>query len=211
MTRELIVPFHDETIQIIIGDDGGEYVPLKPLCVRIGIDWNRQRRRLKAASKRWGTAYLDTPSAGGDQEMTCIPRVRVGGWLYSITPNLVKEEVRDTLIRYQQELDLVIDAYLSGSHTQETATLRRQNRALKALALSSSPILNRIRTLAEGGWTKRTVRILIGKSFNDAYSLFDEMHESGLLLQSEWDEGLDKSAETTSLAAQGDLLDQVQA
>jgi hypothetical protein len=186
MTKELIVPFHDENIQIIISDDGNEYVPLKPLCVRIGLDWNRQRRRLKAASKRWGTVYLDTPSAGGEQESTCIPRVRVGGWLYSITPNLVKEEVRDTLIRYQQELDLVIDAYLTGSHTKETALLRRQNQSLKAYCLAFNPLWGKIAALQKAGVWCQFMRHHVKKSALEVGEIIRAMELAGVIDEEDW-------------------------
>ncbi len=206
MTKELTVPFHEEGIRLIISDDGSEYVPLKPLCERFGMVWKAVHSRLQAQKERWGIHLMVGTSAGGMQEMTCIPRVRLGGWLYSINPNRVKPEARDCLIRYQQELDLVIDAYLTGSHTEEVATLRRHNAALKAMALASNPLLNRIRTLAEGGYRRATVKIMIGKSWDEAFNLFDAMHQSGLLLRNQWTEALDRSLEDASLMKQGDLL-----
>jgi P22_AR N-terminal domain len=186
MTKELTVPFHDDTIQIIIGGDGGEYVPIKPISDRLELRWEQQRSRLKLSAKRWGTLLMGGTSAGGEQQMTCIPRVRLGGWLYSINPQKVKPEVRDTLIRYQQELDLVIDAYLTGSHTKETALLRRQNQSLKAYCLAFNPLWGKIAALQKAGVWCQFMRHHVKKSQMETGEMIHAMEVAGVIKVDDW-------------------------
>lgn len=186
MTKELIVPFHEEHIQIIVADDGHEFMPLKPLCEHLGLPWEKQRLRLKLSAKRWGTTLMGGTSAGGEQEMTCIPRVRVGGWLHSINPNKVKPEAREALIRYQQELDLVIDAYLTGSHSTELARLSRQNDALKAYCLAFNPLWGKIAALQRAGVWCEQMRHHIRKSAGETGEIIHAMEVAGVISFDGW-------------------------
>jgi hypothetical protein len=52
----------------------------------MGLDWKTQYRKLKAAAVRWGVLSYDNPSAGGSQEMVCLPIRKYAGWLYTINP-----------------------------------------------------------------------------------------------------------------------------
>lgn len=120
--------------------------------------------------------------------MTCIPRVRLGGWLYSINPAKVKEEAREALIRYQQELDLVIDSFLTGSHTAETETLRRQNKALRALCLAFNPVWGKIAALQQAGLASWTIRFHLKRSRDDVRAAIAQMEEVGIIAHNEWDD-----------------------
>ncbi|HAS8353861.1 TPA: hypothetical protein I7721_22630, partial [Vibrio vulnificus] len=53
------------------------------------------------------------PSAGGLQEMLCIPLRKLNGWLFSINPNKVKASIRDKLIAYQEECFAALHDYWS--------------------------------------------------------------------------------------------------
>lgn len=197
MTKELTVPFHEDSIRIVIADDGAEFVPMKALCATIGLDWERQRRGLKASSKRWGTVYLDTPSASGEQVTTCIPRFRVGGWLYSIPLNLVNEATRDRLIRYQQELDVVIDRYLSGQHAAETAELRQQVAKLRAFCLAFNPLWAKVKALQEAGVWSNMVRHHVRKPIMDVQSAITQMEQTGIISEARWADYGDATPEVT--------------
>lgn len=199
MTKELIVPFHEEGIRLIIADDGTEYVPLKPICERLGLDWARQRRNLTTGIGkggvstgtpfgRWGVYFMVGTSAGGEQEMTCIPRVRLGGWLYSINPAKVKPEAKEALIRYQHELDLVIDAYLTGNHSAEVKTLRRQVKALKAFCLAFNPLWAKIAALQEAGTASWACRFYVKRSRDETRDAIAAMEDMGVIAAEGWSE-----------------------
>lgn len=215
MTRELTVPFHAEGIRLIIADDGAEYVPLKPICERLELNWEATRRRLSQQDARWHTRTIDAPTyrtvggnIGPEREMTCIPRVRLGGWLYSINPAKVKPESREALIRYQQELDLVIDAFLTGNHTQETETLRRQNKALRALCLAFNPVWGKIAALQQAGLASWAIRYHLKRSREDTRAAIAQMQDVGIIALADWD---DEKPEEDAPLQQGELpLEEVQ-
>lgn len=221
MQNLIDVPFNGETVQLY-ELDGEPFVPVRPLCERFGIAWKPQFVKLNAMKARYSVTIMVTDTAAGERESVCIPLRKLPAWLYSIHPSKVAEAVRATLITYQNECDDVLWQHWSGEHRDELVTLQRQNAALKAMALASMPLLNRIRTYAEGGYRKSTVQILIGKSFDAAWNLFGMMHETGLLTEAQWTEALDRSAQNAAKAkaaaeaeekpeaVQGNLLDQVQ-
>lgn len=209
MTQDLIVPFHEEQIRIIVADDGTEYVPLKPLVDALGLSWEASRRRLLTQKTRWGTVILDAPtyrtvggSAGPEREMTCIPRVRVGGWLHSVDTNKVKPEARDRLIRYQQELDVVIDRYLTGQHSAELAELRGQVGKLRAYALAFNPFWAKIFNLQQAGVWENMVRHHVKKPMMEVADAINQMRLTGIIDPAEWADYKAMLAEETAAIAE---------
>jgi hypothetical protein len=60
-----------------------------------------------------GVFITNTP--GGRQEMACLPLDYLNGWLFGINASRVKEEIRDKLIRYQEECYRVLaEAFREG-------------------------------------------------------------------------------------------------
>lgn len=104
------VPFRGGEI-IVIETEDGEYVALKPICVRLGLDDRGQRKKVTSNPARWGGVILTLPSASGDQETLCLPRGKLFGWLATISPNKVAPTLRDALTAFQNEADAVLDRY----------------------------------------------------------------------------------------------------
>lgn len=51
--------------------------------------------------------------------MTCLPLRKLPAWLYSISPNKVKHELREKIIRYQEECDDVLwEHWSKGEHSR---------------------------------------------------------------------------------------------
>ena len=90
--------------------------------------------------------------------------------------------------RYQQELDLVIDGFLTGSHTRETETLRRQNKALRALCLAFNPVWGKIAALQQAGLASWTIRFHLKRSRDDVRAAIAQMEEVGIIAHSAWDD-----------------------
>lgn len=97
------VPFNGEIV-IAAVIDGKPYVPMKPICNNLGLDWDGQRQRIKRQpTLNKGAVVITVPSSGGDQEMLCLPLSMLNGWLFGVDVNRVKEGLRDKLIKYQTE------------------------------------------------------------------------------------------------------------
>lgn len=103
------VPFHGDTITCIETPEG-VLVAIRPICDRIGLNVSGQIQKLKRET-RWRGVLMHMPSAGGVQEMWCIPLVKLSGWLSAITTSRVNPEVREALARYQDEADTVLDRH----------------------------------------------------------------------------------------------------
>jgi hypothetical protein len=114
------VPFHGDTI-IYIATADGEFVPVTPLCTRLALNERGQIQRLNRDPDLWGACVIHAPSAGGTQEMNCIPRNRVAFFLATIDAKRVKPEVREKLRLYQREAADVLDRHFRKK-AADTAT-----------------------------------------------------------------------------------------
>ena len=114
------VTFHDDTIYCV-EHEGEPFTPVKPIVENLGLSWASQTVKLNENRGRYGCFDIETPSAGGPQKMICIPVRKVTAFLYSINANKVREDLRDKLIRYQEECDEVLWQYwTTGKATKES-------------------------------------------------------------------------------------------
>lgn len=97
------IDFHGQVLQIVDGN-GRPYVPIRRICVNLGVDWNAQHQRIKRDQVlNEGACMIHVPSVGGVQEMFCLPLEYLNGWLFGIDENRVAPEVRDALVMYKRE------------------------------------------------------------------------------------------------------------
>ncbi|NKQ35706.1 MAG: hypothetical protein HF973_08840 [Chloroflexi bacterium] len=113
--------YGDEVTAVLIEKDERRqvFVPVRPICDYLGIDWSAQYRRIDrdpVLSEVTIPCVVVTATQGQpDQrrEMQCLPLDYLNGWLFGVNANRVKEEIRDNLIRYQRECYRVLaDAFL---------------------------------------------------------------------------------------------------
>lgn len=98
------VPFHGDTI-FVVDHQGEPLAPVRPIVENIGLEWSAQRQKLTANRPRWGVSMIDTPSAGGLQKTLCIPVRKLAGFLATINPAKVRNDLRAKIICYQNECD----------------------------------------------------------------------------------------------------------
>lgn len=121
--EQKLVTFYDDQITAVQVEGGEVYVPIRPICTLLGVDWNGQRRRINrdpvlSAESR----TVDVTSTEGERRVTrklvCLPLKYLNGWLFGMNPDRVKESVREPLIRYQRECYQVLsDAFLENKVT----------------------------------------------------------------------------------------------
>ena len=135
------VDFHGQAI-IAATIDGKPYVPMKPICDNIGIDWKGQLERIKRHPvMNKGIRMTRIPSTGGEQEMICLPFGMLNGWLFGVDVNRVKAALRDKLMDYQRECFDVLfqhfmprmEAAMQASAIDYTRISPAQAQALKEL------------------------------------------------------------------------------
>ncbi len=97
------VEFHGQVLQIVHAH-GRPYVPIRTICVNLGIDWNAQRQRIhRDQVLSEGVCMIHAPSPGGSQEMLCLPLEYLNGWLFGIEERRVASQIREALIVYKRE------------------------------------------------------------------------------------------------------------
>ncbi|MGR5389263.1 phage antirepressor N-terminal domain-containing protein [Vibrio crassostreae] len=116
-TNQVIVPFHGSNL-FIIDHNNEPYAPMKPIVEGMGLDWRTQARKLRSNPERWGVVMMTTPSTDQNNEVTCIPLRKLFGWLQTLQPNRIREEIRDKVIQYQNECDDVLWRYWNQETNQ---------------------------------------------------------------------------------------------
>jgi hypothetical protein len=101
--------YGDEVMGVIIEQDGERrvYVPLRPICRYLGLDWSGQRQRLMRdevlAEEVRFVVMTPTNPQGGDPETLALPLDFLPGWLFGIDAARVKPDLKERIIRYRRE------------------------------------------------------------------------------------------------------------
>ncbi|MBX7253319.1 MAG: hypothetical protein K1X50_15175 [Candidatus Promineofilum sp.] len=109
------------------------------------MDWSAQRKRIvgdAVLSEAVRAVAVTATEAGGRREMLCLPVDLLNGWLFGVSAERVKPEIRERLIRYQKECYRVLArAFVkeptAGAVSPTTATLlqvREMGRAIMQMA-----------------------------------------------------------------------------
>lgn len=110
-----IAVINDVSLQVVV-DDKEQLIPIKPVCDILGVNYTSQVDKLKehpifrSTIPQRGTVAAD----GKEREMLCIPLRFFSGWLFSINPNNVKEEIKEKLIQFQLKCnDILFDYFFN--------------------------------------------------------------------------------------------------
>ena len=123
------VEFYGDTIVAVRVGEGGVYVPIRPICDLLGVDWSAQRQRLRRdavlADLTMSVVVTTTDIAADSRrprssELLALPLDYISGFLFGINADRVKPEVRERLIQYQRECYRVLaEAFTEGRLTAE--------------------------------------------------------------------------------------------
>lgn len=142
--QQITVPFHNAELYIV-EFEGQPYTPMKPVVDGVGLDWGSQFVKLK---QRFASTIVEitiVANDGKDRLMTCLPVKKLFGWLMTISPNKVKPELRDTVIKYQEECDDVLWDYWTKGKAVNPRTTKQERVPLKDavnLLVAKSKFLN---------------------------------------------------------------------
>jgi hypothetical protein len=145
--QKQVVFYEDEITAVLVKENDQQeiYVPLRPICDLLGIDWRSQYRRVRrdpVLSKYLaGVVVMTTPDpltgGGGPQPTNCLPLDYLNGWLFGIDASRVKPEVRERLIRYQEECYKVLaNAFLHRPLPTETSPAMTSLAQIREMALA---------------------------------------------------------------------------
>ncbi|WP_052702598.1 phage antirepressor N-terminal domain-containing protein [Vibrio sp. S234-5] len=119
MPNQIKVPFHGSNL-FIVDRNGEPYTPMKPIVEGMGLAWQSQHKKLTSNSERWGITMMVIPSVDPHNSVTCIPLRKLFGWLQTLQPNRIREDIRDKVIQYQNECDDVLWKYWTDAQVIQT-------------------------------------------------------------------------------------------
>lgn len=111
--QQMIVAFHGVNLSIV-NYNGQPYVPMKPIVEGMGLAWQSQHEKLKNRFSSTITEIVIVAQDGKQRLMTCLPLKKLFGWMMTISPNKVKPELKEIIIKYQEECDDVLWDYWTG-------------------------------------------------------------------------------------------------
>ena len=90
---------------VIISENANKFVPIKPICDALGIDYPTQYQKLKEDEDLAPTMGLRPMIAADNKqrEMVCLPLEYIFGWLFTISPKNVAPEAKESVRRYRIE------------------------------------------------------------------------------------------------------------
>ncbi|WP_132731357.1 phage antirepressor N-terminal domain-containing protein [Raoultella sp. BIGb0138] len=157
------VPFYGSELYVV-NHNGEPYTPMKPIVEGMGMDWASQFTKLKQRFSK-GIVEIAIPSTGGIQTMICLALRKLAAWLNTISPNKVRTEFRERVIRYQEECDDVLYDYWTKGQAVNPRKVKR----------STAKQLTPLRQTAE-----RLIATGLGRIYPDIWKLvhqrFDVEH-----------------------------------
>ena len=130
--QKTVLFYDDEITAVLVAKDEDEeaYVPIRPICDFLGIDWSSQRRRInrdpvlsESIMSVVITATDIDPTSRRPQTSTmlCLPLEFLNGWLFGVSAQRVKPELRERVITYQRECYKVLSDAFQKTRREETA------------------------------------------------------------------------------------------
>ena len=144
------VDFYGDEIPAVVVEGGRVFVPLRPICDFLGVDWSAQTRRVRrdtVLSESTSTVAI-TATDGREREMLCLQLDYLNGWLFGINANRVKSEaVKDKLVLYQRECYRVLSEHFQEPVALDSlAQVEQLGHALITLAREQREFDNRLNT-----------------------------------------------------------------
>ena len=120
---------------LTVDRDGEVFVPIKPICEALGIDFATQYRKLQSDETLSSTIVIMTIVATDDKErdMVCLPLKFIYGWLFTINPGKVAPEAREAVMRYRRECYEVLYEHFTASKARTIETNNAEIALLKEL------------------------------------------------------------------------------
>lgn len=138
MTEKALMPieqkqvlFYDDEVTAVLvqlEENRQVYIPLRPICEYLGLDWSAQTRRVRRdpVLSKWTRFVAITATnaikaqKGGNPNMLCLPLDYLNGFLFGISVNRVKSELRERVILYQERCYRVLsEAFQEGRLTSD--------------------------------------------------------------------------------------------
>lgn len=90
---------------VLVTIQNEKYVSIRSVCDAIGVDYSRQLKKIKEDEILNSVISFTVANGtdGKEYKMRVIPLRYVFGWLFTINPNNVKPEIKQSVIDYRME------------------------------------------------------------------------------------------------------------
>ncbi len=160
--RQEIIDFYGDQIIATQTTDAQIYVPVRLLCDNLGMSWAGQRERIYRnpvlAQAAAVVRVTRSTATGGVPDMLCLPLDMIPGWLFGISADRVRPELREKIVRYQRECfrvlwnafkgDILPTDPPGGGLTEAQRTLELIT-AMQRMAQQQVDLEQRVHTIAE--------------------------------------------------------------
>ncbi|MCA9968646.1 MAG: ORF6C domain-containing protein [Anaerolineales bacterium] len=160
------VAFYEDQLIAVRLANGDIYVPAKPICELLGVDWGGQYRRIQRDAVLSDVIRsIDVTSTDrGTRPMVCLPLDFVSGFLFGLNAARVKPELRQRVILYQRECYTVLsEAFREGRLTADPAfdaLLQQESESVQAYKMLQAMVrLARQQVLLEARQNQTDVRL----------------------------------------------------
>jgi len=130
--QEKKIDFHgDEIVAVLVEINGSRqvYIPVRPLCDSLGLDWSAQLQRLKRDTvlAEVMSSVVITPTLVVEQgykqhyTVVCLPLDFINGWLFGVSAHRVKPELRSKITQYQRECYRILAQAFQAEDSTATA------------------------------------------------------------------------------------------
>ena len=116
------VEFYDDEVIAVRLDNGEVLVPIRPICENMGLSWSAQYERINRdpVLVDFSASVRVTRTEGAPRDLLCLPLKYLPGWLFGVSANRVKPELRERVVRYQRECyDVLAEAFTEGRLTAD--------------------------------------------------------------------------------------------
>ena len=89
---------------LVVSQDKEKFVPIKPICQILGIDFSSQLKKIKEDEILSSTMVV-LPTVAFDEktrEMSVLPYKYIFGWIFKINAKNVKTETKENVVKYQK-------------------------------------------------------------------------------------------------------------
>jgi hypothetical protein len=111
------VEFYEDAIIAVRLDNDEVYVPIRPICENMGLSWSAQYERINRdpVLTDLAVSVRVTRTEGAPRDLLCLPLRFLPGWLFGVSANRVKPELKERVLRYQREsYDVLAEAFIDG-------------------------------------------------------------------------------------------------
>lgn len=176
--------------ELLALDEGlRKWVAIRPVCDRLGIDPDGQRRKLDQAE--WAVTELKsaTGADGKGYRMVMLDADHLPMWLATIQPSRVSEAARPVLVAYQREAAKALrDYFYAGGAINPRATEDQLTRVI-GHAQAQAGVLAALRGIVDPKHLEAKARVVLARALGEAPEIapldvplyvFDYLKEKGL-------------------------------